>query len=306
MNEIIGKWLSPIVFESPLRLGPINSWHGHMPFGFWLVEAMKPKTIVELGSHHGDSYCCFCQAVTQLKLSTKTYAVDTWAGDEHAGFYDDSVYQGLKTYHDPLYSSFSQLVRSTFDEALDHFGEGTVDLLHIDGLHTYEAVKHDFESWLPKMSSHGVIIFHDINVRHHGFGVWKLWDELKVKFPSVEFSISYGLGLIAVGKEASKRVLDLCALPEVQKEEFRRYFGRLGDAVLFQSAVKNNNATIAQQQKFLENKDEYNIKVSKMVEERDAVIKELHQQIKELHHQIEYLQQTGLLNFLRKAKRHLR
>ena len=53
----------PIIFASPRRLTPISAWHEHIPFAMFLVEIIKPRTIVELGTHYGDSYCAFCQAV---------------------------------------------------------------------------------------------------------------------------------------------------------------------------------------------------------------------------------------------------
>jgi hypothetical protein len=176
------------------------SWRQHVPFAMLLVDILKPKTLVELGVHYGDSYSAFCQAVAELQLRTACYGVDTWEGDPHANFYGSEVLADLRSHHDPLYGSFSCLIQSTFDKALQHFSDGTIDLLHIDGFHTYKAVQHDFETWLPKVSSRGVILFHDISEKQSDFGVWKLWEELKVKYPHFEFLHGHGLGLIAVGE----------------------------------------------------------------------------------------------------------
>jgi len=64
------------------------------------------------------------QAVRRLELSTQCFAIDTWTGDEQAGFYPEVVYEEFSRYHYTQYASFFRLVRSTFDQALEHFGHG--------------------------------------------------------------------------------------------------------------------------------------------------------------------------------------
>ena len=173
----------PVTFETYLSrdsfftpaFRPESAWIDHGPFAFWLIQALRPRTLVELGTHGGYSYFVFCQAIKSLNLDTRCFAVDTWQGDEHAGFYSEDFFNRVSDHNAAHYGSFSRLVRATFDAALAHFSDGAIDLLHIDGRHFYEDVKHDFEAWKPKLSDRAVVLFHDTNVRERDFGVFRLW-----------------------------------------------------------------------------------------------------------------------------------
>ncbi|WP_419952602.1 MULTISPECIES: glycosyltransferase [Hyphomicrobiales] len=183
---------------SPEHLA-MSAWIEHLPFAFWLMKILRPRMLVELGTDKGTSYAGFCQAVESLHLDTNCFAVDTWKGDQHAGYYDESVFSVVSSLNDQRYKRFSSLMRTTFDEAITHFADGEIDVLHIDGLHTYEAARNDFEGWKPKLSKSAVVLFHDTNVRQGDFGVWRLWNELAADYPHFEFLHGYGLGVLGVG-----------------------------------------------------------------------------------------------------------
>jgi len=207
-----------------------SAWIGHIPFAFWIIEAQKPHILVELGVYYGVSYFAFCQAVERLGLDASCFAVDTWKGDEHAGYYDESVYEQFKRYNDFHYSEFSFLIRNSFDNAKDYFTDGTIDLLHIDGLHTYEAVKHDFENWLPKLSSRAIVLFHDSNVREREFGVFKFVQELRDTYPSFEFMHGHGLSVFGVGRNQDSVFDNLFKMKDHDrnKANISKVFGLLG------------------------------------------------------------------------------
>jgi O-antigen biosynthesis protein len=216
----------PIRHTRPLRL-VYSAWIQHVPFGMFMVQLLRPRVLVELGTHMGLSYCAFCQAAKKLRLNIRCWAVDTWRGDVHAGFYGSEVLADLRAHHDPLYREFSSLLQETFDEAVNRFKDGSIDLLHIDGLHTYEAVKHDFDTWLPKMSERGVVMFHDITVKELDFGVWQLWEQLTQKYPFFELTHGFGLGVLAVG---NKYPPELNLLLKVSDETLaiKEHFHQLG------------------------------------------------------------------------------
>ena len=201
-------------FWRPTRLGVPSAWHRHVPFAFWLVAQLRPRLLVELGTHEGVSYAAFCEAVRRAGLPTRCFAVDTWQGDAHAGFYPEEVFAGFRAFHDPLYGDFSLPLRMTFDEAATQLPDGEIDLLHIDGMHDYDSVAHDFATWSPKLSARAVVLFHDTNERERGFGVWRLWRELRERYPGFEFLHGSGLGVLAVGTEIAAPVAALCALSD--------------------------------------------------------------------------------------------
>ena len=70
-----------VLLQPPARVETPLSWAGHIPFAMLLVDLVRPRLLVELGTYHGNSYNAFCQAVDSLKLTARCYAVDTWEGD---------------------------------------------------------------------------------------------------------------------------------------------------------------------------------------------------------------------------------
>lgn len=176
-------------------------WTGHKDFAYDLVSNFKPEIIVELGTHYGTSFFSFCQAVKDQKIETQLFAIDTWKGDKHAGKYNSSVYKTVNKIKNKFFKKINiKLYRQTFNSANKRFKNKSIDLLHIDGLHTYDAVKQDFETWLPKVKDTGIVMFHDIKETKDDFGVYKLWQELKTKYRYIEFHHSHGLGIIFMPK----------------------------------------------------------------------------------------------------------
>jgi len=224
--------LSRASFMRP-RWFPPTAWVQHAPFAYFVTEALRPQSYVELGSHYGYSFMAVCQAVEAYRLPTRCVAIDTWQGDEHAGFYEDRVYNAVKGELDSHYPAFTAMMRMTFDEALPKFADGSIDLLHIDGRHFYDDARHDYETWQPKVAKAGIVMIHDTRVFERGFGVHRLWAEIADKYPSFEFHHGHGLGVAAVGgavPEALAGLFEAARDPAVAAD-IRACYEHLGQAL---------------------------------------------------------------------------
>jgi len=288
----------PSSFDRPLYLSGKSAWIEHIPFAFALIEMLKPRVLVELGTHYGDSYCAFCQAIKQQQIDTRAFAVDTWQGDEHAGFYGNQVLSQVRGAHDAEYNYFSRLVQATFDEAAANFGPGTIDLLHIDGLHSYEAVKHDFLTWKDKLSERAVVLFHDTNVRERDFGVWKLWAELAEQYPSFEFAHGHGLGVLAVGPEARQLIAPMVDAAPDDRTRIAKFFSELGYRLTREQQLEAGMAAQQQEMVNLHNAlaesesrgrdlDAALVGREQQLHEKDKHDRELRDQLQSLHSEVE-------------------
>ncbi len=133
-----------------------SAWTGHRNFATWLVQRLRPKTVVDLGVDQGYSTFVFANALAGSHGTV--YGVDLFQGDEHAGFRNtyDSVMHLLHTHS----VTNIEIIQSDFNELCKTWNK-PIQILHIDGLHTYEAVKNDFEKWHRFVEQDGVILFHD-------------------------------------------------------------------------------------------------------------------------------------------------
>ena len=260
-----------------LRFSP---WASHRFFAYDLIRAFAPQSIVELGSHYGSSFFAFAQAAKDAHLNTKLYAVDTWKGDDYTSHYGEEVFNSFTNVWKKYYSQIDiKLLRSTFDEARSGFPDESIDLLHIDGSHHYEDIKHDFVSWLPKVRKSGIILLHDISedkVLGEIMGSHKFWEEIKEQYSyTSEFLFSWGLGVLFLAKETYDLIFSY-----IDHDHYQRLSNNLdveGRDLIRQNFFKlnDNKKYINFLRKQADIKDDELKKYQNTINGKDSYIKEL-------------------------------
>ncbi len=172
-------------------------WEGHRDFAYDLLRFVRPARLTELGSQYGCSLFTFCQSVRDFHLSTEINAVDMWSGDIGAENTGEEVYalvqKTAKTYYPDVNLHLFQM---RFDDALPNFADNSIDILHIDGGHTFADVEHDFTTWLPKLRENGIVLFHDV-YSPIDQGSCDHWEKTRKEYDCYfDFTHSCGLGVL--------------------------------------------------------------------------------------------------------------
>lgn len=168
-----------------------------------------PKVIIEIGTARGGTLFLFSKIAREDVL---IISIDLPGGKYGLG------YPRIKI---PLYKSFvtseQELHLLRFDshnldtlKRVKQILKGKkVDFLFIDGDHTYEGVKKDFELYSPLVHDNGIIAFHDIACTEFdlNIGVYKLWDEIKQNYENKEFIEQFNKDSRGIGVLKEKKII---------------------------------------------------------------------------------------------------
>ena len=265
-------------------------WEGHRDFAYDLLQFVRPERLVELGSQYGCSLFSFCQAVRDFKLDTEINAVDMWSGDIGAEITGEEVYALVQKTAATYYPEVNlHLFQMCFDDARPNFADNSIDILHIDGGHTFEDVEHDFTTWLPKLKENGIVLFHDV-YSPIDQGSCDHWEKTKKEYDCYfDFTHSCGLGILfPKGRywydrlEAAgffKYYKDLYFYRSKYKytqerfDELKGLYEERYRAIEQQSKmIDERDARIAADEKLVAEKDAAIASQTKMIDERDARI----------------------------------
>lgn len=174
-----------------------------------LVREKKPRTVVEIGTANGGSLFLFCQVVAD---NAQIVSIDLPNGIHGGGYpyWRTGVYKRFARSNQKLnFMRADSHAPETLRELNTIIGNELIDFLFIDGDHTYEGVKKDFELYSPRVRPGGIIAFHDIakHFEHFNCHVDEFWNEVKQRYEHREFIHDRkqgfcGIGVLFVGKES--------------------------------------------------------------------------------------------------------
>ena len=260
-------------------------WEGHRDFAYDLVNYIKPKRLVELGSQYGCSLFAFCQCVLDNGLDTKIDAVDYWSGDIGAEDTGEEVFRLVQQIKEMYFNDISvRLHPMGFQDAVNLFEDHSIQMLHIDGGHTFQEVDNDFNTWLPKLEQDGLVLFHDIYSTIDD-GSCRHWEYIKTKYDAwYEFKHSCGLGILFPKgdfwyrkmeetdfRERCQDIYYYRALYEYRQIRYRELCGN----------YEKRYEAICEQSRMIAERDQENEELTNLVEEKDAAVKAMESLVKE-------------------------
>ena len=154
------------------------------------VRRLRPSTVVEIGSHRGGTLVCWT-AVAAATARIVSIDMPTFDG-EWSGLGEEDLAR-VRRYLAPGQTLTAISADSHASETKARLEEilagAPVDLLWIDGDHTFDGVKQDFEMYRPLVRPGGLVGFHDVAGADlgPGFGSTSFWELIKTRYDAHEY-----------------------------------------------------------------------------------------------------------------------
>ncbi len=114
------------------------------------------SVIVEIGSYLGASTTFLAAGAKDTQ--SLVYCVDTWKNDAMSEGPRDTFDEFLS--NTEIYRDHIKPFRGLSVDIANGF-DNPIDLLFLDGDHSYQGCRSDVEAWLPKMKPGGIVVLHD-------------------------------------------------------------------------------------------------------------------------------------------------
>ncbi|WP_422138227.1 hypothetical protein [Endozoicomonas sp. ALC020] len=246
-NSILPTLSSKAMFWRPRYLEE-SEWLEHIPFYFWLTEALEPARILETEMSAASSYFALCQAVDKLNLETLCHATVSSNFDN---------YQKINDYNHEHYQEFSLISKESGKELINEYDNNSIDLFLLKYNNAILFDKGLMDKWQKKLSEKSVVLVHGSQKKE----LKPICRKLKDTYPTFEFTHGNGLLLVAFGQEQTARVQSLCnrgsnnSGNRVLHDVYRRLGRACYDSWLSQTnksrVDKLNNDILQQQEKLL-------------------------------------------------------
>jgi predicted O-methyltransferase YrrM len=174
----------------------------HLLYG--LARALKPKVAVEIGSARGKSACFVGRALKENGVG-KLFAIDphtrtNWNDEDSV----DTLDEMRRNVRALKLDKQVEIIRETSERAASRWML-PIDLLFIDGDHSYAGVKRDWELFSPHVSTFGLVVFHDTMwelkpdspYSRSDMGVPALVEELRLRgYPVTTLDKDFGVSIV--------------------------------------------------------------------------------------------------------------
>lgn len=193
--------VSDDVIETAFKKLDLTQVEGEITELAKLAEEREPTHVVEIGTAGGGTLYIWASIETVSTLISVDLPGRVVVSSSVEGIPDLSPVKNLAEDKNLVFIRRDSHKEKTLERVREELDGHKLDFLFVDGDHTYEGVKQDFEMYSPLVSKGGIIAFHDIcqHPPEKGCEVHRFWQEVKENFRHREIVKNWNQGWAGIG-----------------------------------------------------------------------------------------------------------